>query len=241
MADSEHGTIIFVVSLLLIFVLILNGMTTSYFFSEQPNYLATQYPNIGTPSAYDPGSIGKAGVKSEDYENVTYGEYSFYLTYDTTNDTELVLIWNNIPGDRDNLYLSHRHPWFWFFTRLVSMSPWPVTKDYVNSTQNNNASQLFARCMEGDIPEVFVEISFDNTTYNNVTHAWDNGQLRFYCAFLSNATLEQAHYDVWTLLGQLLTFTMPNVHPLINAIIAIPIWISIILGLIYVLDKIKPF
>lgn len=77
-----------------------------------------------------------------------------------------------------------------------------------------------------------IHFGFNTTKYNLPSDALDKNELYF----LQGMGIESISTTIsaWNLIGMLLFFQMPNIHPIINGLIAIPIWVCI--GyLIYVL------
>ena len=70
-----------------------------------------------------------------------------------------------------------------------------------------------------------VSFNYDEETYSSVEDAWNHHGLSFFIGieFDQIAT----GLNAWDLIGMVLFFKMPNVHPLLNYIIAVPIWASI--------------
>jgi hypothetical protein len=232
---GEHRTLIFVGTFLAIFVLMISQIP-SIFYAYQ-TYVPEEYTISDVPTRWDTANIGKAGVKSQDYKTVDMGAATswFALTHISTNDTLFTVDWE--AGAYSAIYIAHSHSWWQKFRML----PYELDKEYVLSLEDENTSALFIRCETGDIPEVFLQISYDNSTYDSLSLAWTAGHLEVWMGFLLNASSTKASYDVWTLLGQIMFFQAPYIEPTLNAIIAIPIWISIIVCIIYVLDKVMPF
>jgi len=67
--------------------------------------------------------------------------------------------------------------------------------------------------------------SYNTTNYSNATHAWDNDDLDWLTAIDFDAV--KTTYSAWGLIGMLLFFQLPDIHPLLNMIIALPCWICI--------------
>jgi hypothetical protein len=239
MAENEHGLVLFTIIFISIFILLVSTIPSSFFTHQTGD--AGDYVEIDVPDRWDTGFIGSVGVKDYDNQSVVYGNaYFFTLTYIEEDDTEIQLQWGIYGASYNYLYFYHKHMW-WIFPDYKHMTPFPVEKDYMLSVEQDNVSAVYIRCETGDIPEILVQIGFDNNTYDSLTEAWNDGHLEMWLGYMQNASATQAYYNVWILIGQLLTFQAPNIHPYLNAIIAIPIWAAIVLSVIYTLDKILPF
>lgn len=238
---AEHGNLIFVVTFLGVFIFLSGFIPSPFFFFL--TYDQTQYKPLVVPDKWDTSAIGEGTVLDQDMANITYPS----ATSLSLEDEEIILFWADyypynpdLPSSKDEMWLAHIHTW-WIFVFWEPTDANPFTKAYLNSIQDeNNVSSVTVRCLKGDLQFLF-QITFDNNMYSSFIDAWDNNHLEVYVAIRQADTQTQAHYDAWTLIGQLLTFQAPFIHPLFNFIIAVPIWISIALAIIYVLDKILPF
>lgn len=79
---------------------------------------------------------------------------------------------------------------------------------------------------EWDDYQMYVTFSFDNSTYDSFEEAFYWGELGFWVGIQFDQI--NTSYNAWDIIGMLLFFSLPNVHPVINALIAIPIWIVIV-------------
>lgn len=239
---GEHKTVIFVVCFLGFFSVLIAGLP-NIFYAHQNDFDSTIYTQISVPDKWDTSAIGQGEVLSQDYRNVTAETYyttPFYLTKATTNDTTIRLFWS--PLDIDNLYFEHRHIFLFFIPYYVNMNPHPITKTQILQDFDSltNVTSITLRCKDGDF-QCLLQISFLYPTYQNMTDALNAGHIEVWLGIRASDTQTEAHYDAWTLFGQLLSFQAPHIHPLLNAIIAIPIWVSIGVAVIWLLEKILPW
>lgn len=79
---------------------------------------------------------------------------------------------------------------------------------------------------------------WNTTTYDNSTHAWDNDALNFLhgVGFVNTAT-----NDIGALIVGLLFLQLPQVPVLVNMLIAVPIWATIIFVLWFIIKEMIPF
>jgi len=65
---------------------------------------------------------------------------------------------------------------------------------------------------------------FNETLYSSPSEAWTNGEL----VFLIGVNFDQVgtSYNAWDLIAKLMFFQLPNIHPIVNALIAIPLWVA---------------
>jgi len=80
---------------------------------------------------------------------------------------------------------------------------------------------------------------FNDTKYSSPTEAWDNYELDI----LIGMKFDQVNTSInaWSLISMLLFFQLPEVHWIINALIAIPIWITVAYLIYVLIIKIIPF
>jgi hypothetical protein len=77
-----------------------------------------------------------------------------------------------------------------------------------------------------------IYFAFNTTRYNSPYAALQSGDLN--CLIAIGIDKVNTSINAWNFIGMLLFFQAPDVHPLLNAIIAIPIWVMIA-WLIYIL------
>jgi len=100
-----------------------------------------------------------------------------------------------------------------------------------------NFSFFTASCECPLIYEVF--IGFDNETYEDFQEAWDTGILNVtICLPTHDAYLEPNAIQI---VMSILFFQAPDIHPMINVLIAIPLWLCVAWIAVWVLGYLKPF
>ena len=79
-----------------------------------------------------------------------------------------------------------------------------------------------AKCSHTQYKVIF---AYNSTLYSSFEEAWDYHGL----AVFFGVEFDQVNtsYNAWNIVSMLLFFQLPTIHPLINAIIAIPLWICI--------------
>lgn len=80
--------------------------------------------------------------------------------------------------------------------------------------------------------QIVVFVGFNETKYSKPSEAIHHHELSLLLAI--NFDKVNTTFNAWNLIGAILFFQMPDVHPAINAIIAIPLWV-LIAWLIYIL------
>lgn len=92
-----------------------------------------------------------------------------------------------------------------------------IQQDWINEQAEYTASE----------PAFSVQVYFgyDTAVYSNITDAWNNYALWVLIGIDFDQT--RTGYNAWELISLMLFFQLPDIHWIINAIIAIPIWIAI--------------
>jgi len=150
--------------------------------------------------------------------NFEIGGHACYIRYKCANKSNL------------DLFIMHKYT-LWGF--------WPTAHrmDWKNRINVERGDILTVEEIESDYGEYlpydcscshfYMDASFNynETLYSSVEDAWDHHGLTFFIGieFDQLAT----GLNAWNLIAMILFFQMPNVHPLLNYIIAIPIWISV--------------
>ena len=175
-------------------------------------------------------------VKKEDYftESFSLGGWNvrFYCKYNDKRmyvniyDSWWILEWNFRSLD-------------WYDMNGVKVSepaPSPYTYHFLsfeNLDKNyDNKTKTCRFTVKNHEVTFVVYFGFNTTKYSKPTEALENSDLR--CLFCINFDKINTTFNAWNLIGAILFFQMPDVHPAINALIAIPLWI-LIAYLIYVL------
>ena len=107
-------------------------------------------------------------------------------------------------------------------SRLVNLYATDLEAYYDSSI---NATYLEWECNHMSLNTLF---SFDQTKYNTITEAWDGNELSYHFSYDIN--INASSISAWTVLGQLLTFTSPNLASdpaslALSLIVAVPFWI----------------
>lgn len=78
----------------------------------------------------------------------------------------------------------------------------------------------------GTNTQFYIFFAFNETTYSTPQDAWEQSDLHV----LWGMNFDQANtgYSAWDLIAMLLFFNLPTVHFLINALLAVPLWIAIV-------------
>jgi hypothetical protein len=90
-----------------------------------------------------------------------------------------------------------------------------------------------------DFTKMIVYLGWNFTKYEKPSDALLAGE--FSMLLCINFDKMNTSFNAWNLIGSILFFQMPNVHPVINAIIAIPIWVMIVWLMYILILKAIPF
>jgi len=124
-------------------------------------------------------------------------------------------------------------------TLLNLQPPGHYGNHYVIEWKNINGNQTIQFSTQNPNVQLIVFFGYNTTEFSNVQDAINNDALSV--LFCINFDQVNTSFNAWNLIGMLLFFQMPNVHPTINMLIAIPLWV-VIAYLIYVLIlKALPF
>lgn len=141
------------------------------------------------------------------------------------------------------LILSKRNYWgpFWVGSTLMKFKNekgidrgMELTNTFLDTDFNSKQAYSKYFCKGENEPKVGCTIffSFNTSDYDLPSEAWSNGELYF----LQGIGFDQigTSTNAWNIISSILFFQMPDVHPIINAIVAIPLWVCIAY-LVYVL------
>ena len=117
--------------------------------------------------------------------------------------------------------------------RGQSLSFTEIADDAPNGTVQYNLQYIGAGSSAGG----FV-LYWNTTTYSNPSDAWDNSDLYL---LHGQGIEETASADIGSLLVSLLFLQLPDVPLLINFLLVVPIWASIIFILWYIIKEMIPF
>ncbi len=234
----EHKTVIFFFVFISLFAFLIGAMP-NLMVAHQAGYSTTEYTYVSVPDRWDTASIGAGTVLSQDMKNVTYGGLEIFTLTDNDNATQdISMEWANAYG-LNFTYYRHKHM-YWFIPWYHNMNPTPLTRAYMVSIQDENISSVQLVCDQGDF-KCLLQVGFNETAYATLDEAWGDGHIEVWLGIRETDTETQANFDIWTMLGAFLTLRMPNIHPWLNFILALPIYATIGICLLYILDKILPF
>ncbi len=153
-----------------------------------------------------------------------FGGHDIDLWYRKANETDL------------KLGIVHKYSWFifpvghwmdWLNSQGISRGGTGFEK-YLSATEleedwSNETTVAYTVICEHFQMKAF--FGYNSTLYDNVTHAWNHHG--FYVLLAIDFDEMATGINAWNLLGMILFWQLPDVHPVLNVIISIPFWVSI--------------
>jgi len=236
MDEANLGkAIIFCVSFLGIFALIIGYMPSQIFHSGT----IPEYSERATPSEYWTSEDIKTLLYSdEDYSNVSE---AFYIDIDRGAELQTINIegyWQRLSGAYDQ-WVIRRYWYRWgvwkqrkdilpVVARNTRSEPKWLSQDDIFHEDNFDDSGNFSRIdMKDDSFNYVLFMSYNYTEYNNLTEALDDGHVLIEMAM--GWEYESGALSGWDVIARLLFFQpIPEMgNPLLTAIITIPFWTAI--------------
>lgn len=243
MGDSEGKPLIFVITALFFFFLLVGTFPAQISVSQNKNY------DVQTPSIYRGLNIGDyAFTTNFTLEDSTFdvpqagwrfyyfelgGSY-WYIGYDT---------------GRNKIVFGVRNYWGIFLVSLDACTfkteggeNRGTTLEYTEMNKDYAGSEGWVkyRVYLSDNPAVAcdVNLGFNTSLYSSPSEAFSSDGLK--C--LVGLGLEDTYstMNAWQLIGAMLFFRAPNIHPVINAFIVVPLWAMFIYAAIRLLLRFIP-
>jgi len=221
-------TFLFVITLLAVFGLLVATIPYEFFVAgeEYESYELPEgkfstkdleaYASTWTCGLNETG--GSAGTGYMYSVTVKLGGHTFKFAYTKANSTPLQIIF------------THETVEWWFFKLLHRM-------DWKNTMAETRGDILSVAELEEDYEDYMPysltckhthldgSFLYDEETYDNVTDAWNHHGLEFFIGIEFDALA--TGLNAWDVLGMILFFELPNIHPVFNYIIKIPLWVAI--------------
>lgn len=109
-----------------------------------------------------------------------------------------------------------------------------IDKLYIENGENGLKWEL-----KNDHTQLTLYFGFNQTAFSKPSDAFNSGQL--HVLFCIQFDKVNTSFNAWNLVSALLFFQMPNVHPIINMLIAIPVWVAIAYLIYILIIKVIPF
>lgn len=184
------------------------GSRQAYIVPEEWGAEALFYGNITTEDngtlIYDSGGAASELELSLDYP-----------------DCNIAWFWD--PGTGVNACHVIRYWYFWgILIDSVDIEPMPLYRSYVTSKLDGNVSRF---TMSDIAYQYYVSISFNESKWSSFDDAWNNGELLVWMGMGYSDT--PSTISSWNIIAQLMFFQIPDIHPTVNALIAVSIWAPI--------------
>jgi len=172
------------------------------------------------------------------------------------DDIELHVVWfDDFEDTEDWIYIRHNYP-------IITIFGLPVIwdSDYLYNLDGDTTfsqSWVSANIEEGTFdPEVsrfeltcdhfnyYFSVTYNETKFDSLWDAYlgtGGYDPELYVFVGMGFESEWASLPTWLIIAQLLTFQAPNVHPVINGLIAIPLWIAIVYLAYHLVLRMIPF
>jgi len=124
----------------------------------------------------------------------------------------------------------HYASWWIYAESGVNYGNW-LSIEKLDECWDNESSMVAFNIRTTEV-QMRVYFGFNTTKYSKPSEAYYDDGLS--CLYGIGFDQINTSTNAWNLIGSLLFFQMPDVHPAINALIAIPLW-ALIAYLIYVL------
>jgi len=179
----------------------------------------------------------------EDWKLAGYYENEHYKKDVDIGGWDFDLIYSKANKAHKDIILQHWWGWFgmqwtwliWYNSEGIDrgeiLSGSEIDEDYSDEAMTYVAKTEDFQCR--------AYFGFNDTKYSSPTEAWDNYELDI----LIGMKFDQVNTSInaWSLISMLLFFQLPEVHWIINALIAIPIWITVAYLIYVLIIKIIPF
>jgi len=238
--ENEHRTLIVIVTFLSTFFILVSTIPSGFLYTN------SAYRQMIIPSYFEASEI-------QSYYNTTL------LELDVDNDTYEFSLgdWNlklHIDGESREMWMETYTKW-WIFEWNINYFTWynnevdySYESDGIEKISFTSIDQVYLSDPNATNSRKWTLVNSETTivlyfgfnqTYEKPTDALYDGHLN--ALFCINFDKVNTSYNAWNLISALLFFQMPDVHPAINALIAIPIWVAIAYLIYILILKAIPF
>ena len=240
MASSEIKAFITVITFLGIFALLVSMI---------PGQFAVQsktYRQVSVPEYFEAVDIQSFA----ETKNLTIPAYDEYGLDCSVGGWELKIYpYYSDLGNIHELQLKHVDRWLGWLWIGEHHLTWRRKKDGIDLgiklerdellnayDPDRNLAEFIASC---EHVTVYVAFAYNTTKYEDIVDAWANSELWMLIAIGFDQV--NTSTNAWNVVAKLLFFQAPEVHPVINALIAIPIWAAIAITMYILILKAIPF
>lgn len=128
------------------------------------------------------------------------------------------------------------HQMEWINDEGISRGKWLYQSEITLDHDENNVSAYTLHCSHFHMRAWF---DYNTTAYSSFEDAWDNNGAQV--LFAINFDQAGTAWNGFGLIAELLRFQAPSIHPLLNLVVALPIWIAIALFIVLLISLILPF
>jgi len=242
--DSIIGSFVFIVTFMGIFIILVSTMPAQ-FYSSAPTYQQYAYPDFFSQEDIEHfRHIASINVTKSTFPYVCY--YIDFNDETPPADFKFQIHWR-AEAQYNKIQIAHVHYEFWVFIgahplnilikqdegqRYISKS---LALEYWD--EESNATSLHP--VFCDHITVKVWLTDPNSTRNDIAEAWDEGTVQLTIGF--GFSDYETTISGWDVVGRLLIFQAPDIHPVVNAIIALPMWACIAILIYILILKAIPF
>ena len=240
-ASGELGAFITVVTFLGIITILISTVPNEFMIHAQ------NYRSISVPEYFESVDITYfAATKNFTLDpNKATGEiYGWYYIDFSLGGHDFTIEWKYPEGimlkhvEKWWIFVTGRHNMNWYEKRQGSNLGTKLKSEHLTTyyDENRKDAQFIVRCEHTQLSVFF---AYNTTKYSDILEAWENNEL----AVLFGINFDQVNtsYNAWNLVAQILFFQNPDIHPAINALIAIPIWATIAITVYILILKAIPF
>jgi len=225
--ENLGGKFVYIIAALGIFIILITTMP-SQFYSISPDYEGHYYPEFFTQADIEHfRHIASVNVTRNSFPYTDHETINFN---DETPAADFKFLVYFMGGPYNKLQIRHVHYEFLIFMGAHPLN-WLVYQDeagrYISKTEaleywDSNTYSAGLHPVFCDHITIKVWLTDPNSTRNSLSDAWDEGELQVTIGF--GFSDYETTVGSWALVGQLLMFQAPDVHPALNAIIALPLW-----------------
>lgn len=232
---AELRGLLVVVSFLSVTVLLVTMLPGDFLIPASANRAIT------VPTSFSSGDL-LAVAASTNYTNIGHGfdeEFDlggYHFALFTPLDDSRIIMWH---AWTDWWIFDHQHPMQWYDSQNAKVSTGVGFSEGIplGAIDSHGLSEIY----EVQCSHTFLKVMFayNQTLYSTVQQAYGNHTLEIWLGI--NFDQVNTTYNAWNIMAMLLFFQMPDVNPVINAIIATPCWICIAYLIYTLLTKLIPF
>ena len=219
MSEDLGSKLIWVGVFLGVFFILASTMPSGFYTSEY------EYQTYNIPESFEALDI-------QDYAETENGSITTSYSHEYSMGGWNFKWWCSYGND----FLKHKRfeKWWFIYTYSEYMTWYTDTgiKKGISLTASDvdtywdtetNTTKFYLKDPAVSIPCWF---SYNTTEYSNASDAWSDNALEWLTAIDFDAI--KTTYSAWGLIGMLLFFQLPDIHPMLNMIIALPCWICIV-------------